>query len=136
MLPPEKLATLRTALEQEPSVSLAYLFGSVARGQDGPSSDIDIAVCFADDVGLVELGALGERLSMATGGRVDIVDLRLASPLLCWQVVAEGERLLVRDIVLRFDFEMSAVRRYEDTRPLRLTQQNLLRELLAHGRAA
>jgi uncharacterized protein len=136
VLSPGKQAALRAALEQEPGIRLAYLFGSVARGDDGPNSDVDVAVWLADEVGLVELGALSERLSAAVGGRVDIVDLRSAPPLLCWQVVTDGEPLLVRDALLRFDYEMSSVRRYEDTRPLRSMQQELLKELLSHGRAA
>jgi predicted nucleotidyltransferase len=136
VLTPGKRATLLKALEEEPGARLAYLFGSVARGDDRPDSDIDVAVWLADDVGLIELGALGERLGAAVGARVDIVDLRSAPPLLCWQVVAEGQPLLVRDVLLRFDFEMDAVRRYEDTRPLRSVQQELLKELVSRGRAA
>ncbi len=31
---------------------------------------------------------------------------------------------------------MNSVRRYEDTRPLRAAQQDLLKELLSRGRAA
>jgi uncharacterized protein len=136
VLSPGKQAALRAALEQESGMRLAYLFGSVARGDDGPTSDVDVAVWLDDEVGLVELGALSERLSAAVGRKVDVVDLRSAPPLLCWQVVTEGEALLVRESLLRFDFEMNSVRRYEDTRPLRSMQQELLKELLSHGRAA
>jgi predicted nucleotidyltransferase len=136
MLTPGKLAALRAALEGEPAVRLAYLFGSAARGDEGPDSDVDVAVWLAEAVGLVELGALGERLGGAVGGRIDLVDLRAAPPLLCRQVAAEGEPVLVRDALLRFDFELEAVRRYEDTRPLRSVQQQLLREMVTRGRAA
>ena len=133
---PDKLAALRAVLEAEPAVRLAYLFGSVARGDDGPGSDIDVALWMEDEADLLALGALGERLGAAVGGNVDVTDLRRAPPLLCRQVVAEGEPLLVRDPLFRFDFEMETVRRYEDTKPLRALQQQLLRELVAHGRAA
>jgi predicted nucleotidyltransferase len=136
MLTPGKLAALRAALEGEPSVRLAYLFGSAARGDQGPDSDVDVAVWMAGAVGLVELGALSERLGGAVGGRIDLVDLRSAPPLLCRQVAAEGQPVLVRDAFLRFDFEMEAVRRYEDTRPLRSLQQQLLKEMVTRGRAA
>ncbi len=136
MLAPEKLAALREALDTEPAVSLAYLFGSYVRGDEGPASDIDVALWLTDDVDLLDLGTLGERLSAAMGRQVDVADLRSAPPLLCRQVVAEGELLLVRDPLFRFDFEMEAVRRYEDTKPLRALQQQLLREWVAHGRAA
>ncbi|MBN2575625.1 MAG: nucleotidyltransferase domain-containing protein [Deltaproteobacteria bacterium] len=136
MLAPDKLAALRAALETEPAVRLAYLFGSGVRGDDGPGSDIDVALWLADEVDLFALGALGERLSAAVAGNVDVTDLRSAPPLLCRQVVAEGEPLVVRDPLFRFDFQIETVRRYEDTKPLRALQQQLLRELVAHGRAA
>ena len=93
-------------------------------------SDVDVAVWTDEPIGLLDLGALGERLSRAAGGQVDIVDLRAAPPLLCRQVVAEGEPLLVRDASFRLDFELEAVRRYEDTRPLRAMQQQLLKDVV------
>lgn len=136
MLAVGKITALRSALEAEASVRLAYLFGSFARGDEGPLSDIDVAVWTDEPLGLVDLGAMGERLCGASGERVDIVDLRAAPPLLCRQVVAEGEPLLVRDALFRLDFELETVRRYEDTRPLRAMQQQLLKDAVNRGRAA
>jgi predicted nucleotidyltransferase len=124
---------LRGALEAEPAIRLAYLFGSYARGEAGPTSDVDVALLGDRPVDMMDLGAIGAQLGTVAGRRVDVVDLRSAPPLLCRQVVAEGEPLLVRDPLLRFDFEQEAVRRCEDTRPLRAQQQELLRERLRHG---
>lgn len=49
---PSELAIHRTELEQvfasDGHVLVAYLFGSQARGQAGPLSDVDIAVLFDD----------------------------------------------------------------------------------------
>ena len=67
----------------------------------------------------MDLATIGERLMTVANRGADVVDLRSAPPLLCRQVVAEGELLLARDPILRFDFEHEAVRRWEDTRPLR-----------------
>jgi uncharacterized protein len=136
MLGGDRKSALRAALAAEPVVRLAYLFGSQARGDEGPTSDIDIAVLADEPMELLQLGALGDRLGAAVGGQVDIVDLRAAPPLLCRQVVAEGEGLLVRDSELKLDFELEAVRRYEDTRPLRAVQQQLLKVRVNRGRAA
>ncbi|HEU4581278.1 MAG TPA: hypothetical protein VFS67_23630 [Polyangiaceae bacterium] len=44
------------------------------------------------------------------------------------EVVRDGVRLIERDPLVRFDFEMEAIRRFEDTRYLRRLQQELLRE--------
>ena len=136
MLGGDRRSELSAALAADPAVRLAYLFGSQARDDASPASDVDVAVWTEHRLSLMELGALAERLAHATGEQVDLVDLRTAPPLLCRQVVAEGEALLVRDAQLKLDFEIEAVRRYEDTRPLRATQQQLLKDLVNRGRAA
>jgi predicted nucleotidyltransferase len=43
------LAKLRLALRTEPNVRLAVLYGSVARGEDTPESDLDLLVSLAED---------------------------------------------------------------------------------------
>jgi predicted nucleotidyltransferase len=136
MLSGEEMVRLRAALADEPDLRLAYLFGSQSRGDASPASDVDIAVWTEHPLSLTDLGRLAERLALATGEQVDIVDLHTAPPLLCRQVVADGEALLVRDPALKLEFELEAVRRYEDTRPLRATQQRLLKDLVHRGRAA
>lgn len=127
------LQALRGVIDAEPAIRVAYLYGSCARGDFGPTSDVDVALLAAQPIDLMDLAAIGAQLGTLVDRRADVVDLRSAPPLLCRQVVAEGELLLVRDPLLRFDFEQEAVRRCEDTRPLRAQQQQLLRERLAHG---
>jgi len=124
---------LRGVLDAVPAIRVAYLFGSCAREDFGPTSDVDVALLAARPIDLMDLAAIGEQLGAVVDRRVDVADLRSAPPLVCRQVVAEGEVLLVRDPLLRFDFEQEVVRRCEDTRPLRAEQQLLLRERLAHG---
>lgn len=51
------------------------LFGSTARGEAGPSSDVDIAATFADDahVGLFAFASISARLNDLLGVQVDLV---------------------------------------------------------------
>jgi predicted nucleotidyltransferase len=49
------------------------LFGSVARGEDGPDSDIDLLVDFTKDSSLFDLMRLTRELEDLLGHRVDIV---------------------------------------------------------------
>lgn len=107
---------------------LGYVFGSLARGEDRPESDADVAVLGAHELGATDLGSLCSELERALGRPVDVVDLMTAPPLLAFEVVRDGVRVLVRDQERRMDFEMDAVRRMEDTRRLRAVQQELLRE--------
>ena len=47
--PQDRLASLGAFVEREcPQVAFAYLFGSVARGQTTPRSDVDIAIDAAE----------------------------------------------------------------------------------------
>lgn len=121
---------LRSTLERHGEIVLAYLFGSRARGESGEGSDVDVAVLADSLLGIDDRSRLSEELGRALGFRhaVDVIDLRAASPVLVAEVVRDGVRLVERDRLVRFDFEMAAIRRFEDTRPLRRLQQELLRE--------
>ncbi len=123
------LDAVREALASEAGIQLAYVFGSLARGDHHPGSDVDVAVLADHELEPLELGRLAERVAAALAGtRVDVVDLRRAPPLLAGEVAREGIAVIVRDPVQRLDFEVHALRRCEDTRHLRATQQWLLRE--------
>jgi uncharacterized protein len=56
-------------------VARLSLFGSVARGEAGPESDVDVAAEFdrARPFGLIQFVALEERLSELLDTRVDLV---------------------------------------------------------------
>jgi len=49
------------------------LFGSTARGEDGPDSDIDLLVHLEPTVGLIGLARLQRELERVLGGPVDLV---------------------------------------------------------------
>ncbi len=76
-----KLLELRPALEAE-GVRHAFLFGSVARGDDVPESDVDIIVDLdpAHHVGLFEFAGLASFLEEALGNRVDLATRRSLRP--------------------------------------------------------
>ena len=78
------IATLRAhraALERL-GVIHAAVFGSVARGEAGPESDIDIAIDMDYDVvgGLWEYGALKQQIADLFSGPVDVVNQRKLKP--------------------------------------------------------
>lgn len=53
------------------------VFGSVARGDDGADSNVDLLVDLAEDVGLFRLGELEAELAVLLGADVDVVPRRL-----------------------------------------------------------
>jgi predicted nucleotidyltransferase/DNA-binding XRE family transcriptional regulator len=54
-------------------VGLLGVFGSVARGEDTPSSDIDLLVTLPRGMGLIGLGRVERELSQLLCARVDLV---------------------------------------------------------------
>ena len=89
----EVLAVLRTVLPELrrgwPIRSLA-LFGSVARDQAGPASDLDILVEFEAPVGLSDFLALEDKLSALTDRRVELVSRRALKPFIGRHVLREA----------------------------------------------
>jgi uncharacterized protein len=87
------LITLRTALpglrQRWPIRSLA-LFGSVARGDAGPTSDLDVLVEFDRPVTLSAFLALEDELAGLTARRVDLVSTRALKPHIGRRVLAEA----------------------------------------------
>ena len=111
------------ALERH-GVVLAYLYGSQARGNAGPLSDVDVAVLFGPNVSESErfnrvLHLIGELGSVFHRDDVYVVDLAEASPLLRHRVYYNGRLLYCADDAERVRFETTALRDYMDTEPLR-----------------
>lgn len=73
----DRLATLRATLRTEQNVRFALLFGSAARGDDGPDSDLDLLVEMRD-ASLTRVIDLGAKLEESLGRRVDLLTLDAA----------------------------------------------------------
>ena len=74
-----------------------WLFGSHATGAAGPDSDIDLAVLVEGRADALALWDLAGELGRLAGCPVDLVDLRAASTVMQYQIVAHGRRLWQRD---------------------------------------
>lgn len=92
------LASLRLALRTEANVRFALLFGSTARGDDRPRSDLDLLVGMADS-SLDRVTGLSAKLEDRTGRRVDIVPIESteSAPGLLADALGEGRVLVDRD---------------------------------------
>jgi predicted nucleotidyltransferase len=92
------LGSLRGALRTEPGVSMAVVFGSVARGDDHADSDVDLLVALRDP-GLHPRVALAERLRRRTGLTLEVVALEdaLRRPSLMVEILRDGRVLVDRD---------------------------------------
>lgn len=94
------LAALRQALRTEPSVRLAILYGSCARGDDDPESDADLAVSLRGKTNWRLSLRLRRRLTDKLDRSVDLAHLdglEARSPWFLLQVLNEGRVLVDRD---------------------------------------
>lgn len=87
------IETVAAALKQHPEITLAYVFGSVAKGRARPDSDVDVAVLADTPLGADQHIKLVCDIAAATGRPVDLVDLsRVGEPLL-GQILKYGVRI-------------------------------------------
>jgi len=100
----------------------AYLFGSVARGQHRPDSDVDVGIVegrrgpltLAD---LDRLARIEDELTRLLGCEVDLVSLDGAPPDLLHRVLVDRVLLLDGDHEQRIEFEIRARNEYFDIAP-------------------
>jgi predicted nucleotidyltransferase len=86
-----KADLIRTLARAHGAVSIE-LFGSAARGEDRPDSDIDVMVEMEEGRSLLDLIALGDDLEAALGRRVEAVSKRALKP----RVLARASKDAVR----------------------------------------
>lgn len=92
-----KLNPMREYLAQRHGVRSLSLFGSVARNQATPSSDVDLLVDFDRSVGLFALYSLQNELEEALGCPVDLGTAESLKPALRETVRSESVNVLTLD---------------------------------------
>ena len=136
---PHLIERLAEVLDPREEILEAYLFGSHAKGQAQPHSDIDVAV-YINEVRAGD-GAYGYRASLTTDlmaglgfNDVDVVVLNRAPPLLYHRVLRDGVRVLARDLRATTTREGRAVSRYCDFVPQLAKMEAARRSAAGRGR--
>lgn len=115
----ERLTSLLA--EQKSRLVAAYLFGSFARGEGRPTSDVDVAVLYAERPASTldaQPFGLAADLSIALGRNVDVVVLNDAPADLVHRVLRDGKLLLETNPSARIAFEVKARNTYFDMLPI------------------
>jgi len=87
-----------TALrERLPTLLAVYLFGSRATGHARRDSDLDLAVLIEGSLAPLVTWEVGEELASKAGCDVDLIDLRIASTVMQYQIITVGRRLWSKD---------------------------------------
>jgi predicted nucleotidyltransferase len=117
-----------TPLFRKEGLQLVLLFGSIAKGSAHGKSDIDLGFLFDEPVDVLTL--TNEVTKLLHSDRIDVVDLRRASPLLKFCAAQEGKVLYERSNGLFNQFFSLAFRMYVDTKKLRDAQGEMIRDFL------
>jgi uncharacterized protein len=75
------------------AVTSVGVFGSVARGEATPQSDIDLLVEFGERKSLLDVVRLQRELSMLLGRKVDLLTKEAISPYLRERILAEVQTI-------------------------------------------
>jgi predicted nucleotidyltransferase len=101
-------------------VIIGYVFGSEAKGESGPLSDMDIAVFVdksIDKSGRFDLKLrLSNELSSIMDRRVDLVILNDTPVQLSFEVIKDGELVFCRDQSIKVAVETEILSKYLDRR--------------------
>jgi hypothetical protein len=127
-----RLATLGAVLDAQPAVRFAYLFGSAARRELRPLSDVDVAVYLdeAVDPGSARLDLIRVVTRHLGTDEVDLVVLNQAPTAFVGRILQSRRVLVDKDPFLRHRFESLALRKFLD---FRIFEQRLLDGRFARG---
>lgn len=95
-----------------PDAWAIYAFGSFARAEDWPGSDLDLAVLLPPGRKIEDLLGVMSGVSARVHREVDVVDLRAAGDVLRHEVLSEGRTLCVSEPDLVLAWEAGAMSRY------------------------
>lgn len=114
---------LRAYFAQRSDVVLAFLFGSMGRGQAGPLSDIDVAVLLsaapdADACFDARLALIGDLMQQLHTNAVDVLILNQAPLTLRYATLRDGLLLYMRDKEAYVAFRVRTLNEYFDFEPM------------------
>lgn len=112
------------SLVEEFDISLIYIFGSFAKGNNTKESDIDIAFLLNGDIdGYTKLNLLGKLVDIFKREDIDLIILNKSNEILQFQVIKYGKAIYMDSLYNKVVFESRTMSRYMDMEYFRETQQ-------------
>ena len=110
-------------LFQNNHVQLAYLFGSLSKADKG--QDVDLALLTANTHAY---RLRSEIINYLGTERLDLVDLKRASPVLRFEIIRSGYLIYAISDTVENNFELATLHLYRDTSYMRSRQKEYLKE--------
>jgi predicted nucleotidyltransferase len=112
----QRLPAVADALEKDPRVLFAYIFGGLAAGEQKPLSDIDVAVYLVDSDSPAEVKLdLFEKLSGLFGtAEIDLVLLNTAPVSFAGRILQKKQLLVDKEPFRRHRYESLTLREFFD----------------------
>jgi predicted nucleotidyltransferase len=108
------LASARDALLSAfPNAWAIYVYGSFARGDESPASDVDLAVLLPPDETIADLLGVISEVATRIHREVDLVDLRRVSDVLRREVLTDSQTLYISRPDQVLEWEGTAISRYQ-----------------------
>ncbi|MGH7564963.1 MAG: type VII toxin-antitoxin system MntA family adenylyltransferase antitoxin [Gemmatimonadota bacterium] len=119
---PSILEAISRTVSSRPEIAAAYIYGSAARGEATPLSDVDMALLFVEDLSQRTrrdlLGQIaGDLVRQGVGPRLDVRDFEDLPLTVKGRVLAEGALVQSNDDVRRVRFETFVRMQYFDFLP-------------------
>jgi predicted nucleotidyltransferase len=94
-------------------ISLLLLFGSRAKGNNSPESDLDLGVLFKSDA-FDQSKVISDLISVFPGNHLDLAILNHADPVLKFEIISNYRILYCADPEVFMNFYTNTVKQYND----------------------
>ena len=135
MLDQKTLIQLKKALSKQP-IKIAYLYGSYARGQETPKSDIDIAVVLESESKIADYEiSVNLQNEVKTGtSEIEVREIKSdTEPVFLRSVLKDRIVLFAKNEKERVNFETRAMKKFFDTQHLRNLNYYYLKKSIKEG---
>jgi predicted nucleotidyltransferase len=113
ILSKDKINQIAVSLEQDTRITMAFLFGSYAKGNARADSDLDIAVYLKEPYQKKWISEIWGQVESIAGKEVDLIILNNAPATICWSAI-RGRQLTIKDQKKYLEFMLDCSREAED----------------------
>lgn len=90
--------------KKENGILAVYIFGSYGTDYQRKNSDLDLAILFDENPGIMDQMELAGKYELAIGIKVDLINLNNVDIILKHEVIIKGEKIYSKDEIKTADF--------------------------------